>query len=270
MENKERLDVILVKQGFFKTRQKAKFAIEEGQVYLNDKQEKKAGKLVLEEDKIEIKGENLPFVSRGGLKLEKAISSFKIELRNKTCLDIGASTGGFTDCMLQHQAKKVYCVDVGHDQLEETLKQNSKIINYEGTNIKQASKDMFEPMDFVTADVSFIPIGQVLPKIYELLKIKGTAVLLIKPQFEAGRSALNKKGVVKDKKIHKQVLLNVIESVNQVGFKILNLEYSPIKGPAGNIEFLLYIEKNEDKIIDQYSMQEKVKQVIEQAHKNLK
>lgn len=270
MQNKERLDVILVKQGFFKTRQKAKFAIEEGQVYLNDKQEKKAGKLVLEEDKIEIKGENLPFVSRGGLKLEKAISSFKIELRNKTCLDIGASTGGFTDCMLQHQAKKVYCIDVGHDQLEERLRKNPKVVNYEGLNIKQANKDSFEPMDFITADVSFIPIEQVLPKIYELLKIKGKAVILIKPQFEAGRSALNKKGVVKDKKIHKQVLLNVIESANQVGFKILNLEYSPIKGPAGNIEFLLYIEKNEDKIIDQYSMQEKVKQVIEQAHKNLK
>lgn len=270
MEIKERLDSILVTKGYFKSRAKAKYAIDSGNIYVNNIQITKSSKLISEEDNIEVRGETLKYVSRGGLKLEKAINVFEINLNNKICMDIGASTGGFTDVMLQNGAKKVYSVDVGHDQLDEKLINNKKVINLEGTNIKDIDVKDFNTIDFISTDVSFISILQVIPKIYELLKIKGNAVILIKPQFEVGKQNLNKNGVVKDIKIHKKILESIIEQINKIGFEILNLNYSPIKGPAGNIEYLLYIEKNENNLLDSFELKNKINKVTEEAFKRLK
>ena len=270
MEIKERLDSILVTKGYFKSRAKAKYAIDSGNIYVNNIQITKSSKLISEEDNIEVRGETLKYVSRGGLKLEKAINVFEINLNNKICMDIGASTGGFTDVMLQNGAKKVYSVDVGHDQLDEKLINNEKVINLEGTNIKDIDVKDFNAIDFISTDVSFISILQVIPKIYELLKIKGNAVILIKPQFEVGKQNLNKNGVVKDIKIHKKILESLIEQIYKIGFEILNLDYSPIKGPAGNIEYLLYIEKNENNLLDSFELKNKINKVTEDAFKRLK
>ena len=270
MEIKERLDSILVTKGYFKSRAKAKYAIDSGNIYVNNIQITKSSKLISEEDNIEVRGETLKYVSRGGLKLEKAINVFEINLNNKICMDIGASTGGFTDVMLQNGAKKVYSVDVGHDQLDEKLINNEKVINLEGTNIKDIDVKDFNAIDFISTDVSFISILQVIPKIYELLKIKGNAVILIKPQFEVGKQNLNKNGVVKDIKIHKKILESIIEQINKIGFEILNLDYSPIKGPAGNIEYLLYIEKNENNLLDGFELKNKINKITEEAFKRLK
>lgn len=270
MEIKERLDSILVTKGYFKSRAKAKYAIDSGNIYVNNIQITKSSKLISEEDNIEVRGETLKYVSRGGLKLEKAVNVFEINLNNKICIDIGASTGGFTDVMLQNGAKKVYSVDVGHDQLDEKLINNEKVINLEGTNIKDIDVKDFNTIDFISTDVSFISIVQVIPKIYELLKIKGDAVILIKPQFEVGKQNLNKNGVVKDIKIHKKILESIIEQINKMGFEILNLDYSPIKGPAGNIEYLLYIEKNENNLLDSFELKNKINKITEEAFKKLK
>lgn len=270
MEIKERLDSILVTKGYFKSRAKAKYAIDSGNIYVNNIQITKSSKLISEEDNIEVRGETLKYVSRGGLKLEKAVNVFEINLNNKICMDIGASTGGFTDVMLQNGAKKVYSVDVGHDQLDEKLINNEKVINLEGTNIKDIDVKDFNAIDFISTDVSFISILQVIPKIYELLKIKGNAVILIKPQFEVGKQNLNKNGVVKDIKIHKKILESIIEQINNIGFEILNLDYSPIKGPAGNIEYLLYIEKNENNLLDSFELKNKINKITEEAFKRLK
>ena len=188
MENKERLDNVLVKKGLFKSRQRAKFAIDSGNIYVNNIQITKSSKLISENDVIEVKGETLKYVSRGGLKLEKAINFFKINLKNKNCMDIGASTGGFTDVMIKNGAKKVYSIDVGHNQLDESLIKNSKVINMEGTNIKDINSTQFKQIDFIGTDISFISITQVIQKIYELLTINGTAVILIKPQFEVRKA----------------------------------------------------------------------------------
>ena len=270
MEIKQRLDSILVTKGYFKSRAKAKYAIDSGNIYVNNIQITKSSKLISEEDNIEVRGETLKYVSRGGLKLEKAVNVFEINLNNKICIDIGASTGGFTDVMLQNGAKKVYSVDVGHDQLDEKLINNEKVINLEGTNIKDIDVKDFNTIDFISTDVSFISIVQVIPKIYELLKIKGNAVILIKPQFEVGKQNLNKNGVVKDIKIHKKILESIIEQINKIGFEILNLDYSPIKGPAGNIEYLLYIEKNENNLLDSFELKNKINKITEEAFKKLK
>lgn len=270
MEVKERLDSYLVNKGYFKSRQKAKYAIDSGIIYVNKIKVDKSSKLISENDKIEIKGETLKYVSRGGLKLEKAINSFEINLKDKVCMDIGASTGGFTDVMLKNEAKKVYAVDVGHNQLDETIANSTKVINLEGTNIKELDSQKIEPIDFIGTDVSFISITQVINKIYEFLKIKGQAVVLIKPQFEAGKQNINKNGVVKDIKIHKKIVMKVIEKINSVGFTILNLDYSPIKGPAGNIEYLLYIEKNKNNMLDNFELKNKSESIVENAFKNLK
>lgn len=270
MEIKERLDSILVTKGYFKSRAKAKYAIDSGNIYVNNIQITKSSKLISEEDNIEVRGETLKYVSRGGLKLEKAVNVFEINLNDKICMDIGASTGGFTDVMLQNGAKKVYSVDVGHDQLDEKLMNNEKVINLEGTNIKDIDVKDFNTIDFISTDVSFISILQVIPKIYELLKIKGNAVILIKPQFEVGKQNLNKNGVVKDIKIHKKILESIIEQINNIGFEILNLDYSPIKGPAGNIEYLLYIEKNENNLLDSFELKNKINKITEEAFKRLK
>ena len=270
IEEKERLDIILVKKQYFTTRQKAKYEIENGNIYVNGKQVIKTSQIINYNDTIEIKGQTLKYVSRGGLKLEKAINTFGITLKNKICADIGASTGGFTDCMLKNGAQMVYAIDVGHSQLSEELIKNKKVINLEGMNIKELDTSSIEKLDFISSDVSFISEIYVLPKIYELLKIKGKAVVLIKPQFEAGSGNLNKNGVVKNIKIHQKVIQNIVMFANKIGFKIIDVTYSPIKGPAGNIEYLLYIEKNENNLLDLYKMKNNSVEVTTKASKELK
>ena len=266
---KDRIDSILVKKGYFETRQKAKYAIENHCIYVEDKLIEKSSKMVEEESKIEIKGQVLPFVSRGGLKLDKAVKIFKLNLQGRICMDIGASTGGFTDCMLQNEAKKVYALDVGHDQLVESLRKDDRVISLEGTNIREINIDEFEKMDFVATDVSFISLTQVLDKAYELLKEEGQMVALIKPQFEAGSEFINKNGVVKDKKVHAKVIEKIMLFANSLGFKIIGLEYSPIKGPAGNIEYLLYLKKSQPEF-NLFQTREQIKQIVENAYKELK
>ncbi len=266
---KKRIDSLLVEKGFFQTRQKAKYAIEDKCVYIDGKQIEKSSKEVEDTCKIELKKEALPFVSRGGLKLAKAIKIFEIDLQQKTCMDIGASTGGFTDCMLQNGAKKVYAVDVGHHQLAETLKKDNRVVNLEGTNIKQIETSKFEKIDFISIDVSFISLTQVLDKAYQILEEDGEMVVLIKPQFEAGKEGLNKNGVVKDKKIHAKVIEKIILYANSLEFEIVKLDYSPIKGPAGNIEYLLYLKKKKVQL-DLFSKREMIKKVVEMAQEELK
>lgn len=266
---KERIDNILVKKGYFSTRQKAQYAIENECIYVENKLITKPGKLIEENSSIDIKGETLPFVSRGGLKLEKAINVFKINLQEKVCIDIGASTGGFTDCMLQNGASKVLAIDVGHNQLAEALKKDLRVINIEGTNIKDIDISKFEKVDFIATDVSFISLTHVLDKAHELLKDNGEMIALIKPQFEAGEEFINKNGVVKDKKIHLKVIEKIMLYANSLKFEIANIDYSPIKGPAGNIEYLLWLKNNKSNFELLYQ-REKIKQVVEKAHKELK
>lgn len=270
MEEKDRLDVALVNKNFFTTRQKAQYEIEQGNIYVNGKQITKPSKIIDYKDKIEVKGEILKYVSRGGLKLEKAIEKFEIILKDKICADIGASTGGFTDCMLQNGAKKVYAIDVGHAQLAEKLKEDKRVVNLEGTNIKELDTNSIEKLDFISSDVSFISEIYVIPKIYELLKIKGKSVILIKPQFEAENHNLNKNGVVKNIKIHQKVIQNIVMFANKTGFRIIDVTYSPIKGPAGNIEYLLYMEKNENNLLDLYKMKNNSVEITTEASRVLK
>lgn len=268
---KDRIDSILVKRGYFNTRQKAKYAIENKNVYVDGQIVEKSSKSFEENCNIEIKGEILPFVSRGGLKLDKAIKVFNINLNEKICADIGASTGGFTDCMLQNGADKVYSIDVGHDQLDEKLKIDKRVINLEGTNIKEIDIQKIEKVDFISIDVSFISLTAILDKAYELLKINGEVVLLIKPQFEAGKEYINKNGVVKDKKMHCKVVEKVILYANSLSFKFLQLDYSPIKGPAGNIEYIVHMKKtDEQNNLDLFSLRETIKNIVGESHKQLK
>lgn len=266
---KDRIDSILVKKGYFETRQKAKYAIENACIYVDDKLIEKSSKLVEEESKIEVRGETLPFVSRGGLKLDKAINVFKIRLQQKVCIDIGASTGGFSDCMLQNGASKVYALDVGHDQLAKTLREDKRVVNIEGTNIRDITIEGFEKVDFVATDVSFISLTQVLDKAYDLLKEEGQMVALIKPQFEAGTEFVNKNGVVKDRKVHAKVIEKIMLFASSLQFEIVDLAYSPIKGPAGNIEYLLYLKKKQSNF-ELFKAREHIKQIVETAHKELK
>ncbi len=266
---KDRIDNILVEKGYFPTRQKAKYAIEGKCVYVNDILIEKSSKVFEDNCKIEIQGETLPFVSRGGVKLDKAIREFKISLQDKECMDIGASTGGFTDCMLQNRAKTVYAVDVGHNQLDEKLENDKRVVNLEGINIKEVNVEEFKKVDFISTDVSFISLTNVLDKAYQLLKAKGEMVALIKPQFEAGKEFINKNGVVKDKKAHLKVIEKVALFANSLGFKIKQIDYSPIKGPAGNIEYIIYMKKEEEKL-DLFKLRENIKTVVEKAHKELK
>lgn len=266
---KERIDNLLVKKGFFTTRQKSKYAIDNKNIYVNGILIEKSSKLVEENVNIEIKGEVMPYVGRGGLKLKKALQCFEISIQNKICIDVGASTGGFTDCMLQDGAERVYAIDVGHSQLASKLINNSKVVNLENTNIKEINADSFEKVDFITIDVSFISLTQVLNKTYELLKENGEIIALIKPQFEAGVSNINKNGIVKDTKIHAKVIEKIVLYSNSLGFEVLGITYSPIKGNAGNIEYLCYMKKNNSKI-DLFKIREKIKKIVEESHKKLK
>jgi 23S rRNA (cytidine1920-2'-O)/16S rRNA (cytidine1409-2'-O)-methyltransferase len=244
---KERLDVLLVKKGLAPSREKAKTMIMEGNVFVNNNREDKAGSTFAEDCVIEIHGNTLKYVSRGGLKLEKAMDHFGITLEEKVCMDIGASTGGFTDCMLQNGAKKVYAVDVGYGQFAWKLRQDPRVVCMEKTNIRYVTpEDIGEPLDFASVDVSFISLTKVLPAARELLTEQGQMVCLIKPQFEAGREKVGKKGVVRDRKVHEEVIGKVIDFALANGFSVYALEYSPIKGPEGNIEYLVYIGKSNE------------------------
>lgn len=247
MEENKRLDLALVKRGLAPSREKAKDMINSQIVYKNGVKCKKAKDSVTETDVLEIKGETLKYVSRGGLKLEKAINVFDIDLSEKICMDIGASTGGFTDCMLQNSAKKVYCVDVGKDQLVDALKNDSRVINLEKTNARSLnSETVKDKLDFVSCDVSFISIKLILPYIYGLLNDNAELVFLIKPQFEAGRENVGKKGVVKDKKVHIKVVKDLYSFFIANNYSVMGIDFSPIKGPEGNVEFLAYLKKSEN------------------------
>jgi len=241
---KKRLDVLLVEKGFYPTREKAQAAIMAGVIMVGEEKIDKAGTKIEENIEIRILGNNCPYVSRGGLKLAKALASFPLVLQDKVFLDVGASTGGFTDCSLQNGARKVYAVDVGYGQLAWSLRQDFRVINMERTNIRYLTPDQLEEKaDIATIDVAFISLDKVLPAVKELLKDDGEIVALVKPQFEAGKGKIGKKGVIKDPKIHLEVLQNVISFTKSLQLVIKGLTYSPIKGPEGNIEFLLYIGK---------------------------
>ncbi len=262
---KQRLDVLLVNRGIAESREKAKAVIMSGNVFVKGQREDKAGTVFDEKVEIEIKGNTLKYVSRGGLKLEKAIASFNISLKDKICMDIGASTGGFTDCMLMSGAKKVYSIDVGHGQLAWKLRQDERVVVMEKTNARYLEeKEIEDKIDFASADVSFISLTKIIPTVKKLLSNTGEMVCLIKPQFEAGRDKVGKKGVVRDKSIHKEVVENIVDFVEQENFGVLNLDFSPIKGPEGNIEYLIHIG-NEIKTQKDFDIDE----IINQAHGEL-
>lgn len=264
---KERLDILLVDRGLAPSREKAKTMIMEGNVFVNHNREDKAGSTFPDDCIIEIHGTTLKYVSRGGLKLEKAMTHFGITLEGKVCMDIGASTGGFTDCMLQNGAVKVYSVDVGYGQFAWKLRQDPRVVCMEKTNIRYVTpEDIDDKLDFASVDVSFISLTKVLGPARALLTDHGQMVCLIKPQFEAGREKVGKKGVVRDKKVHEEVIQKIEDFCLSNGFSIHNLEYSPIKGPEGNIEYLIYIEKADEPVKEESVDLHKV---VEAAHGEL-
>lgn len=243
---KERLDCALVNRGLAESREKAKAIIMSGIVYVNNQKCDKAGDTVKPDDNIEVRGETLKYVSRGGLKLEKAINNFNISLNDCVCADIGASTGGFTDCMLQNGAKKVFSIDVGYGQLAWKLRTDERVVNLERTNFRYVTREHVpDELDFASVDVSFISLSLIIPVMRTLLKDGGRAVCLIKPQFEAGKENVGKKGVVRDKAVHVAVIEKIVNIVIENKFSLLGLDFSPIKGPEGNIEYLCYIQKND-------------------------
>lgn len=246
-KKKERLDVLLVKRGLAESREKAKAVIMTGNVFVEEQREDKAGSTFAEDAQIRIKGTPMKYVSRGGYKLEKAMELWHVPLQDKLCMDVGSSTGGFTDCMLQNGAVKVYAIDVGTNQLAWKLRQDERVVSMEKTNIRYVTpEDIADPIDFSSIDVAFISLTKVLIPVWNLLKNGGRVVCLVKPQFEAGREKVGKKGVVRDKKVHEEVVCHIMTYALSMGFEILGLSYSPIKGPEGNIEYLLYIEKPQD------------------------
>lgn len=273
---KERLDVLLVRRGLAESREKAKAVIMAGCVYVNDQKEDKAGAM-FDETKIsnlEVRGNTLPYVSRGGLKLAKAMKQFDISLDGKVCMDIGASTGGFTDCMLQNGAVKVYSVDVGHGQLAWKLRNDERVVCMEKTNFRyMVREDIQDDLDFASVDVSFISLTKILGPAYNLLKTDAQMVCLIKPQFEAGKEKVGKKGVVREPSVHREVIEMVMDYAVSIGFEILHLDFSPIRGPEGNIEYLLHIYKASEPIEHERLPHEEysqlIAQTVENAHKTL-
>ena len=262
---KERLDVLLVKQNLAPSREKAKAMIMAGSVLVDGQREDKAGSMFPDTVKLTIKGHTLPYVSRGGLKLEKAMTHFDLSLDGKVCMDVGASTGGFTDCMLQNGAVKVYSVDVGHGQLDWKLRNDPRVVCMERTNIRYVTpEDLEEKAEFVSIDVSFISLTKVLPPVGELMEDGAEMVCLIKPQFEAGREKVGKKGVVRDPAVHREVIGKVVDFARGLSFGVLHLEFSPIKGPEGNIEYLLHLRKQEEG-----QGEVDIRGVVEQAHRDL-
>ena len=248
---KERLDALLTAKGLFESRAKAQAAIMAGQILVNEQKIDKPGTQVPEDAAIRILGDKLPYVSRGGLKLEKALKIFPISVEGKVVADIGASTGGFTDCALQNGAAKVYAIDVGYGQLAWKLRSDERVVNMERTNVRYLEKEhLAEMVDAATIDVAFISLDKVLPAVHKILKPEGFVIALIKPQFEAGKENVGKKGVVRDPKVHEAVINNVIAFAKNEGFGIAGLEFSPIKGPEGNIEYLLYLTLQADDAVD--------------------
>lgn len=243
---KKRLDILVYEKGFTDSREKAKAVIMAGQVYVDNQKADKCGTSYDENANIEVRGNIQKYVSRGGLKLEKAINNFDIDLKDKTAMDIGASTGGFTDCMLQNGAKKVYSIDVGYGQLAWKLRNDERVVNLERTNMRKVTREQVpDEIDFFSVDVSFISLKLILPVARQLMDQNGEAVCLIKPQFEAGRDKVGKKGVVRDPSVHSEVVLNIFEFCLENGFDVLNLDFSPIKGPEGNIEYLIHLRRSD-------------------------
>ena len=269
-QKKQRLDVLLVEKGLAPSREKAKAIIMAGIVYVDGNKEDKAGTTFPVNAVIEIKGKTLPYVSRGGLKLEKAMQKFPITLSGKVCMDVGSSTGGFTDCMLQNGATKVYAIDVGHGQLAWKLRNDERVVCMEKTNIRYVvPEDIDELAAFSSIDVSFISLTKVLLPVKNLLTEDGQVVCLIKPQFEAGREKVGKKGVVRDRAVHEEVIRMVMDYASSIDFYPLALDFSPVKGPEGNIEYLLFISKNkqDQEIVDASSID--IKAVVTASHDTL-
>ena len=266
---KKRLDIMMVEQGLAPSREKAKAYIMAGEVYVNGQKEDKAGSMFAETVKLEVRGKTLPYVSRGGLKLEKAMTHFGVTLKDKVCMDVGASTGGFTDCMLQNGAVKVYSIDVGHGQLDWKLRNDERVVCMERTNIRYVvPEDIQELSQFTSIDVSFISLTKVLLPVRNLLTEDGEVVCLIKPQFEAGREKVGKKGVVRDPAVHREVIEMVTAYAQSISFAPCHLEFSPIKGPEGNIEYLLHLKKlPEGEHCEEVPF--KIDEVVEAAHKEL-
>ncbi len=268
MADKKRLDTVVVELGFAETRSKASAIIMAGEIYVNGQKETKAGYTVKEKDVIEFIGKKMPFVSRGGYKLEKAMKNFNITLDNCICMDIGASTGGFTDCMLQCGAAKVYSIDVGYGQLAWKLRTDERVVNLERTNFRYLTKEtVTEDIDFASIDVSFISLKKILPVLFDFLTTDGQTVALIKPQFEAGRDKVGKKGVVRDKNTHKEVISEIVKFAYETGFSIFNLDFSPIRGPEGNIEYLVFLSKSIDKVLKVSN--DDINDIVEKSHSEL-
>lgn len=264
---KERLDVLLVSRGLVASRERAKASIMAGLVYVDSQKVDKAGTLVPVTADITVRGDSIGYVSRGGLKLKKALSSFSLDLQGKVMADIGASTGGFTDCALQNGAKRVYAIDVGYGQLAWSLRTDDRVINMERTNIRNVTAESLgEVLDFVSIDVAFISLAKVLPVVRDLLAPGGTVVALIKPQFEAGREKVGKKGVVKDPLVHKSVIKKVLDESQELGLYPINLTYSPVKGPEGNIEYLVLLT---NQTTEETITHTKVDEIVEESHSQL-
>lgn len=267
-EEKERLDTILVERGMFPSREQARASIMAGEIFVDGNRKDKSGEKVKKNSRIEFKGEKLKYVSRGGKKLEKALESFKINLEQKNCLDIGASTGGFTDCMLQNGAKKVIAIDVGYGQFAWKLRIDPRVECIERTNVRYIKpEDVDTIADFASIDVSFISLRKVIPAVLNLLSEKGEIVALIKPQFEAGKGKVGKKGVVRDKNTHKEVIEDIADFIISNNLNIIGIDYSPITGPEGNIEYLIYFTK--DNLNSEKYCLESIEDIVEEAHKNL-
>ncbi len=267
MIEKKRLDCLVFEQGFAPSREKARGMIMAGQVYVDNQKADKPGTMLPVGTPIEVRGETMPYVSRGGLKLAKAMANFPIVLDGCVCMDIGASTGGFTDCMLQNGAQKVYAVDVGYGQLAWSLRTDERVVNLERTNARYLTREQVpDPIDFFSVDVSFISLTIILPAVRPLLKDGGQAVCLIKPQFEAGREKVGKKGVVRDKAVHEEVIEKIRSFALENGYSVLGLTFSPVKGPEGNIEYLIYIEKSDSpEMLTEVS----VSALVEESHSAL-
>ncbi|MBQ9552871.1 MAG: TlyA family RNA methyltransferase [Clostridia bacterium] len=265
MAEKKRLDVALHEAGLTESRERAHALIMAGQVYVNGQKALKAGMPIKTEDRLEVRGEKMPYVSRGGYKLQKALDTFPLTLTHKICMDVGASTGGFTDCMLMSGADKVYAIDVGYGQLAWKLRSDERVVNLERTNFRYVTEEQVpDPIDFASVDVSFISLKLILPVLFALLSDNGEAVCLVKPQFEAGREKIGKKGVVRDRSVHREVIEACIGYAKDNGFSVQGLTFSPVKGPEGNIEYLLYLTK-----LDQPDAEISAVQVVEQSHQTL-
>ena len=265
-EKKERLDVLLVKRGLMPSREKAKAVIMAGEVFVDNQREDKAGQTFPESVQIEVRGKKMKYVSRGGYKLEQAMNVFPISLTDKVCMDVGSSTGGFTDCMLQNGASKVYSVDVGYGQLAWKLREDPRVVCMERTNARYLTHEQIpDELDFASIDVSFISLKLILPAVANVLKDGGYVASLVKPQFEAGREKVGKKGVVRDPAVHKEVLEHYLEHAREAGFGVLGLTYSPIRGPEGNIEYLGFLQKGAETTVS-FDLDA----LVEESHQTLK